>query len=290
MPEIAQQPVSVSVPTHPLPLKPPGVPPPPRVPPTAPRSDRQQQPRLKRRMSGTEGSPSSTRQKLDVPEVPTTTPINTQLQPTNPPTSPADRQHGSSAPGDATSTSPQPMQDQAMPSTHAHTLTAPRQPEPQTIPPSPTREPGEMTPQTILTPLSGPPSAGAGAGSGSTTRPPPPNHSTLSIPAPASPRPSSSSSGNGDSHAPRRRDRDANRLTRELWDTRRQLTAMQAREQVILDDLGRLGVWPENTAAGVVPGVHAYIRTLKLSRSVSLGGLICHPDDPTIHPRTFLFF
>ena len=38
------------------------------------------------------------------------------------------------------------------------------------------------------------------------------------------------------------------RLTRELWDTRRQLTAMQAREQVVLDDLERLGVRPESTA------------------------------------------
>lgn len=39
------------------------------------------------------------------------------------------------------------------------------------------------------------------------------------------------------------------RLTRELWDTRRQLTAMQAREQVILDDLERLGARPDSSGA-----------------------------------------
>lgn len=251
-------------PTPSLPSRPPPIPPP-RVPPSAvrsllvytllgishsnveqPRLDRQQPPHLKRRISGVEAPPSSTRPKLDAPEVPTTS-INTRPKQTPLPTSPrADRQRESATPIDPTSAPPQPMQEDATPLARAHPPTAAKPPEPQ-VPPSP-REPGEMTPQTIPTPIPGPPSTGSG-GASSTSRLPPPNHPPLSIPPrpPPSPYPSSSSSGNGDLHAPRRRDRDENRLTRELWDTRRQLTAIQAREQVILDDLERIGVRPENT-------------------------------------------
>ncbi|KIJ16207.1 hypothetical protein PAXINDRAFT_32807, partial [Paxillus involutus ATCC 200175] len=38
-------------------------------------------------------------------------------------------------------------------------------------------------------------------------------------------------------------------LTRELWDTRRQLMAMQAREKVILEDLDKLGARPQIPAS-----------------------------------------
>ncbi|KAF9223112.1 hypothetical protein BS17DRAFT_706581, partial [Gyrodon lividus] len=41
----------------------------------------------------------------------------------------------------------------------------------------------------------------------------------------------------------------ANRLTKELWDTRRQIMTMQAREKVILEDLDELGVGPQIPAS-----------------------------------------
>ncbi|KAH0828726.1 hypothetical protein J3R83DRAFT_3137 [Lanmaoa asiatica] len=266
--EIAQQPVSVPVPTYSSPVKPqppaptPALPPPPKLPPSAPRLDRQP-PHLKRRLSPVEGPSSLTRQKLDAPEVQnaiSSRSINTQLQ--HPPTSPrANRKRGSSTPGDATKAFPQIMRDDVKPLTHTH-MAPPLPPEPRTTSPSPPREPGEVTPHTPLAfpaPVSGPSSSNSGL------RPPPPSRPTLSTPRPASPYPSSPSSGGGDPHASRLRDRDVSRLMRELWDTRRQLTAMQAREQVILDDLERLGARPDSAGTGA--DRNAVSRDGALSRS-----------------------
>jgi len=121
-----------------------------------------------------------------------------------------------------------------------------------------------MTPRPVLSGPSstGPPGSGLSPGLGSAPVPGPgsgprhtPHLSSTGL-SPGSPYAGSNSSGNshgggGDSWGRRRdRDRDVNRLTRELWDTRRQLTAMQAREQAILDDLERLGVRPENGGGG----------------------------------------
>lgn len=204
-------------------------------------------------MSVVEGPSSPARQKLDAPEVQTTAPLrsnNTQLQQTHLPTSPrTDRQRGLSTPGDATKVIPQLTQDEATLLTDAPAPTLPILSEPQTIPPSPPREPGEMTPHTPL-PLPIPTPVSGRSPLGLAPRPSPLHHPTLTNPAPTSPYPSSISSGNGDAHASRRRDRDVSRLMRELWDTRRQLTAMQAREQVILDDLERLSARPEGAGAG----------------------------------------
>ncbi|KAG8221484.1 hypothetical protein J3R82DRAFT_1697 [Butyriboletus roseoflavus] len=245
LPEIAQQPTPT--PIHSLPVKPQPpapAPPPPKLPPSAPRLDRQPS-HMKRRMSVVE-DPSS----LAVPEAQTTTTlrsIKAQPQPTHLPTSPrAGRRRGSSTPGDATKASPQPAQDEATPLTHSHAPTLPILSEPETIPRSPPREHGERTSHTPL-PIPTPVSGRSPLGSGPR---PPPHRPTVPNPAPASPYPSSSSSGNGDGHASCRRDRDVSRLTRELWDTRRQLTAMRAREQVILDDLERVGARPESAGSG----------------------------------------
>jgi len=119
---------------------------------------------------------------------------------------------------------------------------------------SPPRESGELTP--LATPYSArsaasasgtSPSGGGGGGGGG---------ARLLIPRSVALRYASSASSSGSgSHrghqsplslfppqdASRRRDHDVNRLTRELWDTRRELAAMRAREQVILGDLGRFG-------------------------------------------------
>jgi len=198
-------------------------------------------------MSSGEGPSNLTRQKLDASDEPSTAPPPRSTT-AHPPTSPrADRQRRSSTPGDATKAFPQSTRDDA---THVETPTAPGPPEPQTISSSPPGEPGEIhpIPVPISAHVSGPPTLGPGPGLASTsgTRPPPTNHTVLPSPAPASPYLNSFSSGNDDQ---RRRDRgDVSRLTRELWDTRRELRAMQAREQVILDDLERLGVRPEGTA------------------------------------------
>lgn len=213
-------------------------------------------------MSSNDGPSNSTRQKLDVPlpEVPTTSPlqsvnVNPQPQQPQPPTSPeADQQAESSAPVDTTKAASQPTRDDAdaTPSARVRTPTALRPPEPQTNPTSesPAREPGEMTPQPTMTPVSGPSGSGPGPSSTPATRPPPPsNHYPPQPICSVSPYMNSSSLGNGDFHLPRRRDHDVNRLMRELWDTRRQLTAMQAREQVILDDLEKIGARPESTGA-----------------------------------------
>ena len=246
--------------------------PPPRVPPSAvrspvvparvgdvsfncmrwqPRSDRQQPPHLKRRLSSAESSSgfTATRQKLDMPETQTThppRPINTQLQPSSATASPrTDRPPGSSNPGDTTKGVPQVTLNDSV---RTPTPTQPIDGAPmaaQPMPASPDRESGEMTPRTPL-PTSGPSSSGSGPGPG---RQPPPHPSG---PGPSSPYPSSSSSGNGDAGVARRRDRDVGRLMRELWDTRRQLTAMQAREQVILDDLERLGSRPDGSGSNLV--------------------------------------
>ncbi|KAI9456599.1 hypothetical protein HD554DRAFT_1845477 [Boletus coccyginus] len=204
-------------------------------------------------MSGAEGPSNLTRQKLDASDEPTTAPPLRSIT-THPPTSPrADRQRSSSTPGEATKAFlPQSTRDDA---THVETPTAPAPPEPQTIP-SPPREPGEIHPAPIPTHVSGPLTLGSGSSlasaSASSTRPPPTTHAVLPPFAPPSPYLNSSSSGNDEQ---RRRDRDASRLTRELWDTRRELRAMQAREQVILDDLERLGARPEGTAGTDLNGV-----------------------------------
>lgn len=172
----------------------------------------------------------------------------TQPQQTLPTSPRACRRRESSTPGDAMKALPQLARDDGAPSAHESAL--PVRSEPQATPPSPPREPGEMTPRTPL-PIPTPVSGVSPLGSGSGPRPPPLYHLTLPAPPPApagaSPHPSSSSSGNGDQS--RLRDRDVNRLMRELWDTRRQLTAMQAREQAILDDLERLGARPNSAGA-----------------------------------------
>ncbi|KIJ62300.1 hypothetical protein HYDPIDRAFT_114795 [Hydnomerulius pinastri MD-312] len=63
-----------------------------------------------------------------------------------------------------------------------------------------------------------------------------------------SPRPSSNSSGsNVGSHSSHRET--VGRLTRELWDTRREVTALQAREKVILDELDTMGARPNTVSS-----------------------------------------
>lgn len=200
-----------------------------------PRLDRQQPPHLKRRLSGVERSSSpTTRQKMDMPEPQITNPpqpTNNQPAPTHPSGSPReDWQHAPSALEETRKSSPPIARDDHT-TTRAHTPTQPSPPpEAQTVRRSPTREPGEMTPRKIL---SGPTPSGLGPNAHLSPGRPPPRH-----PRTNSPYQGSASSVNG------RREPDVSGLMRELWDTRRQLTAMQAREQVILDDLERLGARP----------------------------------------------
>ncbi|KAF8444022.1 hypothetical protein L210DRAFT_864828 [Boletus edulis BED1] len=131
-----------------------------------------------------------------------------------------------------------------------------------------------MTPRAVRTPSNTGPGSGSGPGlgpgPGSGPRPPPPpppHYPTLSTGrSPGSPYAGSNSSGNshgsGDSWARRReRDHDVNQLTRELWDTRRQLTAMRVREQAILDDLERLGERPESRDRNGVGSREALLRS-----------------------------
>lgn len=206
-------------------------------------------------MSNDEGSPSQTRQKLDVTEVSTTSPvqpITSEPQPTQSLTSPRADREQSPAPitEDPPKAPPQPMQEVkddttvAPPPVQVHKSTTPKPPEAPVVDHSPSREPGEMTPNRIPTPAVGP-------GPSPSARPPFSNHRTLSPhgPRPASPYGGSLSSPNGDlRRRDRDRDRDVSRLTRELWDTRRQLTALQAREQAIMNDLESLGARPEGSS------------------------------------------
>ncbi|KIK98633.1 hypothetical protein PAXRUDRAFT_31060 [Paxillus rubicundulus Ve08.2h10] len=55
-------------------------------------------------------------------------------------------------------------------------------------------------------------------------------------------------------------------LTRELWDTRRHLMAMQAREKVILEDLDKLGARPQIPAFEDVSKLKAELRQERTDR------------------------
>ncbi|KAF8838178.1 hypothetical protein BDN67DRAFT_1013282 [Paxillus ammoniavirescens] len=86
---------------------------------------------------------------------------------------------------------------------------------------------------------------------------------SFSRPEASSHRGSSASADNGNYSQQSSR---VSHLTRELWDTRRQLMAMQAREKVILEDLNKLGARPQIPASEDISKLKAELRQERIHR------------------------